>query len=92
MPTRPIVPPGGFAGWNQQTPATQALLSRPKKKRRRKVAAKKRPTRRRSTRTTTRRKPARASTRRKKTGRLKKGSPEAKRRMAQLRRMQKRKR
>lgn len=45
--------------------------------------------------TTRRRVKARASTRRrtaKRGGRLKKGSPEAKRRMAQLRRMQKRRR
>lgn len=80
---QPIVPPGGFAGFSQQTQATQALFSAAlkkktvRKKRTRKKAAKKRP--------------AKRKTRRKKAGkRLVKGSAAAKRRMAQLRRMRKR--
>lgn len=88
---KPFVPPGGFAGFAQQTAATQALVSRPKKKRRRKVA-RKRPTRRRVAKKRPARRKATATRRRRKTGRLKKGSPEAKRRMAQLRRMQRRNR
>lgn len=91
MATRKVtVPPGGFAGWNQQTPATQALLSRPTKKRRRKVA-RKRPTRRRvAKKRPARRKPAATRARRKKPARLVKGSAAAKRHMAKLRAMQKR--
>lgn len=91
MPSKTVVPPGGFMGWAQQTPATQALLSRPAKKRRRRPA-KKRPARRRvAKKRTARRKPSSAS-RSRKTGRLKKGSPAAKRHMAKLRAMQKRNR
>ena len=90
MPTRkPLVPPGGFAGWSQQTAATQALLQ-PKrrtrrKKTRRKTARKKTATRRSPARrtSTTRR----STARKKKPARLVKGSAAAKRHMAKLRAM-----
>lgn len=76
---KPFVPPGGFAGFAQQTPATQALV---RKKATRKKARKKLPRKK----TTARRRPAKK--RAKKTGkRLVKGSAAAKRRMAQLRKM-----
>ncbi len=92
MPVRkqPLIPPGGFAGFAQQTPAVQALLApkRPTRKRRRKKVAKKRPTRRRSTRTTRRT----STARKRKPARLVKGSAAAKRHMAKLRRMRKKKR
>lgn len=78
-----IIPPGGFAGYGQQTQATQAMFGnavKPKTRRkvRRKKVAKKRPVRRKK-----------ATTRRKKSAgkRLVKGSAAAKRRMAQLRKM-----
>lgn len=82
-----IVPPGGFAGFAQQTPATQQLFARAGRvggkrsaaKRRRKSAAKK--------------KAARVGARRKRRSsarKLVKGSAAAKRRMAALRRMRKR--
>jgi hypothetical protein len=97
MATR-IVPPGGFVGWAQQTVAVQALLSRPKTRRRKKTATKKRVPRGGTGKRTARRRPA--TTTRRATprttpasrARLKKGSPAAKRRMAQLRAMQKRNR
>ena len=84
---RMIVPPGGFAGFSQMTPAVQALLGR----------SPGRPTTRRKTRKkTTRKKTTRRSTRRttakKKPARLVKGSAAAKRHMAKLRRMRKKKR
>jgi len=84
-----FIPPNGFQGAGQQTIAAQMSLStkkRAKKKRKKRAstaAAKSRP-RTRSATTAAARRPA------KKTGRLKKGSPAAKRRMAQLRKMQKR--
>jgi len=79
------IPPNGFAGSGQQTPAVQTLVNRAlRKKVRRKRKAKKRAT------STRRRSPTRRK--KKKTGRLKKGSPAAKRHMAQLRKMQKRRR
>jgi len=86
---KPIVPPGGFAGLNQQTPATQKLFAdavRPKVRRKRRT--KKKPVRRKKVarRTTTRRKVAR----KKKPARLVKGSAAAKRHMAKLRRMRRR--
>lgn len=87
---RPIVPPGGFAGFSQQTSAVQALFS----------AAIRTPTRRKTTRrkkkTTTRRKKAATSRRRspvrkKRAGkRLVKGSAAAKRHMAKIRKMRRR--
>ena len=89
MPTKkpPVVPPGGFVGFAQQTPAVQALLQ-PKRRTRRKKArrkvAKKRPARRAPARTTR----ARSTTaRKKKPARMVKGSAAAKRHMAKLRRM-----
>lgn len=85
MPAKkPFIPPGGFAGFASQTVAVQALLRRPtRKKRVTKKRAKKKVTRRAATR--------RTGTRRKKRGgRLVKGSPAAKRRMAALRKMQRR--
>ena len=87
-----IIPPGGFVGWGGQTPAVQALLARPGTRRKRK----KKTTRRRKTtarRAPTRRAPARrrkTTARRKKPAYMVKGSPAAKRRMAQLRKMRKR--
>lgn len=97
MPMRkvPFVPPGGFSGFAQQTPATQALLSAGGGTRKRatgtrktrKRPAKKRPVRRRSTKS----RPTRARRSRVKGGKkpayMVKGSPAAKRRMAQLRKM-----
>lgn len=89
MPARKtiVVPPGGFAGFAQQTAATQALLRGSAPKRRRKTA-KKAPRRKKAT---VRKRPARrASTaRKKKPARLVKGSAAAKRHMAKLRRMRK---
>lgn len=89
MPTRRVfVPPGGFAGFSQQTPAVQALLSgaaKPRRKkttRKRRKVARKRPAAKRTRRATGRgRKPAR----------LVKGSAAAKRHMAKLRAMRKKK-
>lgn len=80
----PFIPPGGFAGFSQQTPAVRALLAGPRRKTTRKKTTRKK---------TTRKKTARRKTARKKTGgRLVKGSAAAKRRMKQLRAMQKKKR
>lgn len=78
MPT--FVPPGGFAGFAQQTPATQALLNTP--------GARKKTTKKRATKKKTAKKKT-AKKRAAPKGRLKKGSPEAKRRMAQIRKMRK---
>ena len=90
MPTKPrvpIIPPGGFAGFAQQTPAVQALLSGGQPTRRKKTTRKK--TTRRNPRTAARRRTTRS---RKKPARLVKGSLAAKRHMAKLRRMRKKKR
>ena len=80
----PFVPPGGFAGFAQQTPAVQAMLAKTPRKKARK---KKKPA------TGARSAPKKKATPRKSTakkgGRLKKGSPEAKRRMAQIRKLRK---
>jgi hypothetical protein len=76
---KPFVPPGGFAGFAQMTPAVQANLRKKKtttRKRRKKVATKKRPA-------------ARKKTAKKKGGPLVKGSAAAKARMAKLRKMRK---
>ena len=86
MAKMPIVPPGGFAGFSQQTPAVQALLRKKRstrKKRKKTTRKKSRATARSRTRARSR---STARTRRK-TGRLKKGSAAAKRRMAELRAM-----
>jgi hypothetical protein len=90
-----IVPPGGFAGFAQQTPATQALFQRAgrtgglrsaaKRAKRRKTRAAAAPKRRRKTRAAA---PRRA--RRAKSARMVKGSAAARRHMAKLRRMRKR--
>lgn len=90
MPKIKFVPPGGYAGFAQQTPAVQTLVSRPstvtrKKsgsapKRRKKRVAKKAPARKRAVRRARSGKPAR----------LVKGSAAAKAHMAKLRKMRKR--
>ena len=69
-----FIPPGGFAGFAQQTPAVQALLrkKKTKKKRRAKKGIQRVPK-------------TKRSSPKKKIGRLVKGSPEARRRMAQIR-------
>lgn len=84
-----IIPPGGFIGWGSQTVATQALLSRPAKKPRRKTTRRKATTRRKKA-PTRRRVTRKRTTRAKKPAYMVKGSPAAKRRMAQLRKMRKR--
>lgn len=84
---RIIVPPGGFAGFAQQTPATQALFARAgarggrmtQRRRRRKAAA--------AARSAPRRK---RSARRRGRARLVKGSAAAKRYMAKIRRKRRR--
>lgn len=86
MAAKPIlfIPPGGFQGFAQQTIAVQALVSKPTRRRGKKKTRKKR-----ANKKTAKRRPRTAA---RKSGRLKKGSPEAKRRMAKLRAMQKKKR
>lgn len=83
------LPPGGFAAFGQESPATQALFGRyiranGGKKRRAASGTRKR----------RKKKAAAAPRKRRRTSsggaRLKKGSPAAKRRMAQLRKMRKR--
>jgi len=83
-----FVPPGGFAGFAQQSPAVQALVRRPgAAKKRRKATTKKRATKRRAA-------PKRATARRrvakKKPQRLVKGSAAARAHMAKLRKMRRR--
>jgi len=83
-----FVPPGGFAGFGQQTPATQAVLG-PRtatraKTRRTKRRKKANVARRKSTAKRKRRSPVRG-----KKSRLVKGSAAAKRHMARLRKMRK---
>jgi len=86
-----FIPPGGFQGFAQQTPAVQAMVRKsPTRKKRRK----KKTTRKRATPSSlagrTRRKPARRrAAARGKPARLVKGSAAAKRHMAKLRRMRK---
>jgi len=88
-----FVPPGGYAGFAQQTPAVQSLLSRPAKRRagsapvRRKKRATKKVARKR---VRTRAKPATRARSAKKPARLVKGSAAAKRHMAKLRKMRRR--
>lgn len=81
----PFIPPGGVAGFSEQTPAVKALLSNGSRPRR-KTTRKKRTTKRK---TTARKRPAkrRATARTKKPARMVKGSAAAKRHMAKLRRM-----
>jgi hypothetical protein len=83
-----IVPPGGFYGFAQQTPATQQLFARAGRKGGKRSAAKRR------RRKTAKKKAVRASGKRRRrtsSRKLVKGSAAAKRRMAQLRRMRRRK-
>lgn len=84
MPWR-YPPPGGFAGFAEQTPAAQSALTRGtgqgmggggRRRRKKKAAAPKR-------------RKKRASSKAKRGGKLKKGSAAAKARMAKLRRMRK---
>ena len=90
MPKTTFIPPGGFAGFAQQTPAVQALVRGPVRRKRKKVTRRK-ATRRARTATTRRRRVSRKTTgRKKKPAYMVKGSPAAKRRMAQLRKMRKR--
>lgn len=92
MPAKkPIVMPGGAAGFGQQSVATQVLFNKAvgpaRKKRRKKVAKKKRRVAKRRAAPTRRKKATRS--RGKKPARLVKGSAAAKRHMAKLRRMRK---
>lgn len=86
-----FVPPGGFAGFAQQSPAVQALLQKtgvarkPRRKTTRKKATRKKATRRAPAR-------RRSTARAKKPARMVKGSAAAKRHMAKLRRMRGKKR
>lgn len=85
--TKPaFVPPGGFQGFAQQTPAVQALLRPPA---RRKKTKKKTATKRRPGVGAGGKKSQVTKSRAKKNGRLIKGSAEAKRRMAQIRKKRK---
>lgn len=79
--------PGGISAVGQQSAAVQALFSQAIRPVRRKTTRKKATTKKRR-KTAVRKSPAKRAAKR--GGRLKKGSPAAKRRMAQLRRMQKR--
>lgn len=82
-----IVPPGGFAGFAQQTAATQALFQRAGRKGGKRSAAKRKRAKVASGTRTKRRKQAK----RKRTARLVKGSAAAKRYMASIRKRRKRK-
>jgi hypothetical protein len=87
-----FIPPGGFAGFAQQTVAVQSALSRRAKPKRRARTTRKSPVRRKKTVARKRRaapasrKRARASSR---PARLVKGSAAAKRYMAKIRKMRK---
>lgn len=86
-----MIPPGGFMGFAQQTVAVQTLLRPARKKRRKKRrTSSARTAAVRGRKKTTRKKVAKKRTTSR--GRLVKGSPAAKRRMKQLRAMQKRNR
>jgi len=81
-----VIPPGGFAGFAQQTPATQALFQRAGRKGGLRSAAKRR--------RSTKKKAVRATGRKRRTrttrkARLVKGSAAAKRYMASIRRKRK---
>lgn len=80
-----VIPPGGFAGFAQQTPATQALFQRAGRVGGQRSAAKRRKRKKSAAKKTTRRK-----TTRRKRARLVKGSAAAKRYMASIRRKRKR--
>lgn len=77
-----IVPPGGFAAFGQQTPATQQLFARAGRKGGKRSAA----TRRRRKKTAARAAPKRRKARAKRPARLVKGSRAAKAYMAKIRR------
>lgn len=82
-----IIPPGGFAGFAQQTAATQALFQRAGRVGGRRSAAKRRRTAKKKGATAKRKR----TTRRRSTKmRLVKGSAAAKRYMAKIRRLRKR--
>lgn len=81
-----VVPPGGFAGFAQQTPATQAMFQRAGRKGGLRSARKRRKTKAK----TKRAKTTRRRTTRGKKARLVKGSAAAKRYMASIRRKRKR--
>jgi hypothetical protein len=79
-----IVPPGGFAGFAQQTPATQAMFQRAAGSTRGARVSRKRRARAKTKRAA--RTPVRKRARRVKKARLVKGSAAAKRYMAKIRR------
>jgi len=81
-----VVPPGGFAGFAQQTAATQALFQRAGRVGGKRSAAKRRKTKRAKPRAATRK---RKSPVRAKKARLVKGSKAAKAYMAKIRRKRK---
>jgi hypothetical protein len=81
-----VVPPGGFAAYGQQTPATQQLFARAGRKGGKRSAA----TRRRRKKSAARAAPKRKRARRAKPARLVKGSRAAKAYMAKIRRKRKR--
>ena len=90
----PKIPPNGFIGTGSQTAAVQQMINRamgPKRrttKKRRKKVARKRPTRRRaSTRARSTKTGSRSARGRKKPAHMVKGSAAAKRHMAKLRKM-----
>lgn len=88
-----IIPPGGFQGFGQQTPAVQALLRSPATRTRRKTRGK--PAGRKKAASPARRKATRRAAPKRRTSRgkkpyLVKGSAAAKRHMAKLRKMRKR--
>lgn len=82
-----VIPPGGFAGFGQQTPATQAMFQRSGRIGGKRSAAKRRRKAKVASGTRTKR---RASAKRKRTARLVKGSAAAKRYMASIRRKRRR--
>lgn len=79
-----VVPPGGFAGFAQQTPATQALFQRSGRVGGQRSAAKRRRKRAKTAKTATRKTARRRKSAR--PARLVKGSAAAKRHMAKIRR------
>lgn len=84
----PFVPPGGFMGFAQQTPATHALLSRRSGTTRGTAKKKRGPKKKSGSRSSTRTKTA-SKRRSGKAAHMVKGSPAAKRHMKKLRGMQK---
>jgi len=84
----PIIPPGGFQGFAQQTPAVQALLRRPAATRRKTGGRRKKTTRKKAT--GRKRRATAKPARNRRAARLVKGSAAAKRHMAKLRKMRRR--